>query len=118
MITVPSALPRLAESQALAAVVLPVHLNWWNPGRRFDLAERSDRARVYEIVLREGGADDILTYIDGALLVDLWDDLVLSRDIRTAWDPLILLAGPPNTTPCPAWPALPSASTSSPAAKS
>lgn len=88
-VTVPSALPRLTVQQALATVVLPLHLNWSAPGRRFDLADRSQRARVYEIVLREGGPDDILTYVDGALLVDLWDDLVLPRDIRAAWDPLI-----------------------------
>lgn len=88
-VTVPSALPRLTVQQALATVVLPLHLNWSTPGRRFDLADRSQRARVYEIVMREGGPDDILTYVDGALLVDLWDDLVLPRDLRTAWDPLI-----------------------------
>lgn len=88
-VTVPSALPRLTVQQALATVVLPLHLNWSAPGRRFDLADRSQRARVYEIVLREGGPDDILTYIDGALLVDLWDDLVLPRDVRAAWGPLI-----------------------------
>jgi hypothetical protein len=32
---------------------------------------------VYEIVLQEGRPADILTHIDGALLVDLWDDLIL-----------------------------------------
>lgn len=88
----PRSLPQLAIPQALATVVLPLHLNWSAPGRRFDLANRSQRARVYEIVLREGGPEDILTYIDGALLVDLWDELVLPRDIRTAWDPLIRAA--------------------------
>lgn len=88
-ITVPTALPQLNVHQALATVVLPLHLNWSTPERRFDLTDRSHRARVYEIVLREGGRDDILTYVDGALLVDLWDDLVLPRDLRTAWDPLM-----------------------------
>lgn len=88
-ITVPSALPQLAVSQALATVVLPLHLNWSDPDRGYDLADRSQRARVYEIVLREGGPDDLLTYIDGALLADLWDDLVLPRPIRAAWTPLI-----------------------------
>ena len=32
---------------------------------------------MYEIVLQEGRPADILAYVDGALLVDLWDDLVL-----------------------------------------
>ena len=50
---------------------------------------RADRARVYEIVLQEGRPADILAYVDGALLVDLWDDLVLPRAVRSAWAPVI-----------------------------
>jgi hypothetical protein len=53
------------------------------------MAERTDRARVYEAVLREGTADDVLAYVDGALLVDLWPELVLPRDLRAAWSPVI-----------------------------
>ena len=77
---------------ALAAVELPLHLNWSAPGRVFDLRSRADRARVYEIVLQEGTPADILAYVDGALLVDLWDDLVLPRGVRSAWAPLISLS--------------------------
>lgn len=88
-VLVPSHLPRLDPAQAFATVTLPLHLNWSEPGREFDLRERKQRARVYEIVLREGTEDDILTYVDGALLVDMWPDLVLSRDIRAAWEPVM-----------------------------
>lgn len=88
-IEVPNTLPRLPTAKALATVVLPVSLNWSDTGRSFNLARRRDRAWVYEIVLREGTPDDVLTYIDGALLVDLWDELVLPRAIRDAWAPLI-----------------------------
>ena len=84
-VPVPSHLPRLDPARALAAVRLPLHLNWSEPGRVFDLADRRQRARVYEIVLREGGKEDVLTYIDGVLLVDLWPDLVLPRGVRDAW---------------------------------
>lgn len=82
-------------AQALAVVVLPLWLNWSDPGREFRLADRSDRARVYEIVLRAGTPDDVLTYVDGALLADLWPELVLPRELRAAWDPLMrdLVAG-------------------------
>lgn len=54
-----------------------------------DLRDRRQRARVYENVLREGSPSDILTYVDGALLVDLWDELVLPRDVRTPWDAVV-----------------------------
>ena len=86
---VPTGLPRLPVEQALATVVLPLTLNWSQPGRVFRLMDRGDRARVYELVLREGAPADVLRYIDGALLVDLWDELVLPRAVRAAWSPLI-----------------------------
>ena len=86
---VPDQLPSLPPHKALATVELPLSLNWSQPGREYRLRDRLDRARVYEAVLREGGAKDVLTYIDGALLVDLWDELVLPRDVRAAWDPLV-----------------------------
>lgn len=88
-LAVPDALPRLPVRSALASVVLPLHLNWTEPGRPVDLGNRRQRARAYEVVLREGRAIEILRYVDGALLVDLWDELVLPRDVREAWTPLI-----------------------------
>jgi transcriptional regulator with XRE-family HTH domain len=90
---VPDRLPRLDVARALAAVELPLHLNWSAPGRIFDLRSRADRARAYEIVLQEGTPADILAYVDGALLVDLWEDLVLPRGVRSGWAPLISLPG-------------------------
>jgi hypothetical protein len=40
-------------------------------------------------VLREGGPDDIVAYIDGLLLVDLWDELVLPWQVLAAWEGLV-----------------------------
>jgi transcriptional regulator with XRE-family HTH domain len=82
---VPDHLPRLDIRQAFARVRLPLHLNWSAPERVFELASRTDRARVYEVVLQEGRPEDVLTYVDGALLVDLWDELVLPHAVRSAW---------------------------------
>jgi hypothetical protein len=42
--------------------------------------------------LQEGTPADILAYVDGTLLVDLWEDLVLPRGVRSAWAPLISLS--------------------------
>jgi transcriptional regulator with XRE-family HTH domain len=86
---VPTSLPRLTPRQALATITLPLHLNWSQPNREFRLAERDRRALVYEIVLREGTPQDVLAYIDGALLVDLWNSLVLPRDVRAAWSEVV-----------------------------
>ncbi len=88
-ILVPTVLPRLLVEDALATVELPVHLNWSDRGRQFDMRERRQRARVYEIVLREGGPEDVLRYVDGVLLVDIWDELVLPAAVRSAWNALV-----------------------------
>lgn len=89
VVRVPTLLPQLPVEQALASVELPLTLNWSQPGRIFRLSERGDRARVYELALSEGAEADVLRYVDGALLVDLWDELVLPRAVRAAWSPLI-----------------------------
>jgi transcriptional regulator with XRE-family HTH domain len=86
---VPDQLWRLNTVDALATVILPQHLHWSGKSRAFRLRDRRDRARVYEIVLREGEPGDLLTFIDGALLVDIWDDLVVPVAIREAWKPLL-----------------------------
>ena len=86
---VPDRLQRLPVEDAVAAVRLAVHLDWSEPDRLYRLSDRRDRARVYEIVLREGNASDVERYIDGALLVDLWSELVLPADLRAAWAPLV-----------------------------
>lgn len=46
-------------------------------------------ARLAWRVDRDRTAADIVTYIDGAPPADLWSDLVLPRDIRAAWTPLL-----------------------------
>jgi transcriptional regulator with XRE-family HTH domain len=82
---VPDRLPRLAVATAFARVRLPARLAGPAPGREYDLAARADRARVYEVVLRQGRPADILAFVDGALLVDLWPDLDLPAGLRAAW---------------------------------
>jgi transcriptional regulator with XRE-family HTH domain len=86
---VPDRLPRLPLAQAMARVAVPLHLEWSDQGREVELSDRHQRARFYEVVLREGRPTDVLTYIDGALLVDLWPDIVLPHAIRAAWAPVV-----------------------------
>lgn len=86
---VPDRPPRLDAADALARVELPLHLKWSAPGRVFDRGSRADRARVYEAVLQEGRPADILAYVDGVLLADLWGDPLLPRAVRVVWSPVI-----------------------------
>lgn len=80
---------RLPIDQALATVTLPLHLNWSTTGQVFDMRHRHERLHCYEIVLREGDGRDIVEHIDGTLLVDLWPEIYLPREIKTAWTELI-----------------------------
>jgi len=60
---------------------------------RFTLRRRASRRRMYEKLLRNGLPDELIDWIDGALLVDIWDELKLPQPIRRAWQPAVDLAG-------------------------
>lgn len=55
----------------------------------WDLRDRDDRRRLYENLLVAGDADQIMRWVDGALLVDVWDELNLPPRIRAAWEPAV-----------------------------
>jgi len=82
---VPDDLEAADLEKVTGVVELPLHIRWSGPARRYDLTDRQQRARVYEQVLREGNEDDIRRFIRADELVDLWDELVLPRNVRRAW---------------------------------
>jgi transcriptional regulator with XRE-family HTH domain len=86
---VPDRLWRLSIEKALATVELSIAFNWSQPGTKFRLHDRTERARCYEIVLQEGMPADLLHLVDGALLIDLWDELILPSEVRAAWQPIV-----------------------------
>lgn len=86
---VPARLWRLPIHQALATITVGQHLWWSGPDRTLDLADRQQRRRAYEIVLREGTPDDIQSTIDGLLLIEAWARLVIPGRLRQAWTPII-----------------------------
>lgn len=61
--------------------------------RRFDLRRRSQRRGMYELLLRKGKPEELIDWIDGALLVDLWPELKIPQAIRSAWQPAVSVAG-------------------------
>ncbi|WP_346434157.1 helix-turn-helix transcriptional regulator [Nonomuraea composti] len=78
---VPSRLRRLPVAQALGVLRL---------GERvYDLSDRDERRAAYTALLCGGGPGELLGHVDGVLLIDLWDELVLPDDIRGAWQPLV-----------------------------
>lgn len=65
---------------------LPTRLQWSHPGAVYDMQRPSDRARVYEIVLREGSADDVAEYVAFADLESLWPTMFLPGHVKSAWE--------------------------------
>ncbi len=82
---VPEDLDDADVEKATGVVELPLHIRWSGPPRRYDLADRQQRARVYEQVLREGNEDDVRRFIGADGVIELWDELVLPRHVREAW---------------------------------
>lgn len=88
-VLVPDRLPALPSERAMAVIEIPRHLEWSGEDRRKDLALRTDRLRTYELVLREGTPEDVVSVVDPTLLIDAFDDLNLPRAVRAAWAPAI-----------------------------
>lgn len=84
-VAVPPDLDKPSLPKASGRIELPRHIRWSGPPLTYDLNDRSDRARVYEQVLREGTADDVRFFVDADRLLELWDELVLPPAVREAW---------------------------------
>lgn len=60
--------------------------------RTWNMRERAERRGVYEQLIRRGLPQQMIRWIDGGLLVDVWDELDLPDPVRDAWEPAIRLA--------------------------
>jgi DNA-binding XRE family transcriptional regulator len=63
--------------------------------RTWNMRQRGERRGVYEQLLRRGLPQQMIRWIDGGLLVDLWNELDLPDAVRDAWEPAIRLATMP-----------------------
>lgn len=87
--SLPDSLPALPADRATCLVQLPSRINWSDPHRIFNLADRDDRVHAYSLFLRSGKRADIEAYVDGPSLGELWPELDLPRDVRSRWAPLV-----------------------------
>lgn len=82
---VPTALTDL-DGPTSGKVELPSWLAW-GPRRVYDLANRADQCRLYEIVLHEAAdPTELANFVNDALLRELWPDLWLPRQLRERWE--------------------------------
>jgi hypothetical protein len=84
-VVVPDSLDDL-QGPASGVVELPVRL-CWSASRRFDLADLDQAADMYEAVLDVAmTAEDLASYLDAEILVQVWPVLGLTRAKQVAWE--------------------------------
>jgi hypothetical protein len=67
-------------------VELPLRL-YWGANSTFDLDNPAVLRWVYQTVLREAVHDDeLVSYLNGDMLVAIWPELALPRGVRDAWE--------------------------------
>ena len=88
---VPNLLWRVPTPDCFDTLRMPDLLQYTAQGE-WDLADRTDRRRAYEMLIREGVPQQMIRWLDGALLVDLWDELDLPGPVRYLWLPAIASA--------------------------
>jgi len=93
-IALQSAIPELAELTMLYLNLVTLARLERNPTVRSEIELRGFARDLPAgfLAYPVSQAADITAYIDGALLVDLWDDVVLPRALREAWEPVITAA--------------------------
>jgi hypothetical protein len=67
-----------------------------NTGMRdWHMRDREERKGVYEQLIRRGSPQQMVRWMDGALLVEVWDELDLPDPVRSEWKWAIRLATEP-----------------------
>lgn len=87
--TVPDRLWRLDAPGCFRTVHFYDLIDEDNDKRWWDLSVRTDRKLVYERLLTYGDEAHLMLYLDGALLVDLWDELRVPDPMWGLWEPII-----------------------------
>lgn len=64
--------------------------------REWDMRDREQRKGAYEQLIRRGLPEQMVRWMDGALLVDVWDELDLPDPVRDAWQWAIVVGRSPT----------------------
>lgn len=84
----PSELWAVEPPTCFTTLQMPDEIN--NTGMRtWNLLDRDERKGAYENLIRRGLPGQMHTWIDGGLLVEIWDELDLPEPVRDAWRPAI-----------------------------
>lgn len=91
---VPSTLWNVETPDCFAILAFP-DLVVDGPMREWDMHDRAQRKGVYEQLLQGGSPEEMIRWIDGPLLVEVWGELDLPDAVREAWKwPIVIARGP------------------------
>ena len=85
---VPDRLWRVEVPLCFAKVTMPDLLRQTDQGLR-DLRDRTDRRHLYEMLLVLGTPEQLIRWVDGALLVDIWSEVEVPRPVRRSWETVV-----------------------------
>lgn len=92
---VPNILWEVETPYCFATLVMP-DLIRMSGMRDWDLRDREQRKGAYEQLIRRWSPAEMIRWIDGALLVEVWDELDLPDPIRDAWHWAIVISREPS----------------------
>lgn len=90
--SVPDRLWAVAPPMCFATITMMPDLIGGSGKDEWNLLDRADRIGAYEQLIRCGLPHQMIRWIDGGLLVDVWGELDLPDPVRTAWEPAIRAA--------------------------
>ena len=93
----PSMLWAVPPPMCFATILMPDQIRPPSEDMRmeWDLGIREERVGAYEQLIRRGLPQQMMRWIDGGLLVDVWTELDLPAPVRAAWAQAIELATRP-----------------------
>ena len=92
---VPNLLWNVDMPDCFAMLEIPDLIND-GPMREWDMRDREQRKGVYEQLIRYGLPQQMIRWVDGPMLVDVWDELDLPEPVRKAWWSAVVVARRPT----------------------
>ncbi|UDY22929.1 helix-turn-helix domain-containing protein [Nocardioides sp. Kera G14] len=90
--SVPDRLWPVAPPMCFATITMMPDLIGHSGKSEWNLLDRGERIGAYEQLIRFGLSHQMIRWIDGGLLIDVWGELELPDPVRAAWEPAIRTA--------------------------
>jgi len=66
---------------------IPIHLWWSSANSDFDFGNESTRLFIYEQILQQGMASDVVDWVQPTELLRFWDQIFVTAAVHDVWGP-------------------------------